>query len=109
MNLGLTSDGVTVESRLTMTYDADGRLLTAASAAGTDTFVYDDAGRMSSSFDVWGLALTYSYDGDNRRTGTVDSLGGRTTLAYDNAGRQSNVAFSGTGQVIEATRASDSD
>ena len=80
------------ESR-TLTYDALGRLATAADAqlGKTLSYGYDAVGnRVSMSYD--GLTTAYTYDQANRLTQEVDPDGESTFLAYDPGGRRTSLA-----------------
>ena len=81
----------------TFTYDADGRVLTAAtSAAGTPgTFGYQPATSESFSYDDRGLLLSatgsagtssFAYNGSGQLTSATDAAG-TSSYTYDSAGR----------------------
>jgi RHS repeat-associated protein len=79
------SDGMTVDDRLTFTYDAAGNQLTAANGAGTYTLSYDALNRVSHVDEPFGAGLTFSYDAAGNRTEVRDGFGGITTSIYDAA------------------------
>ncbi|MGN6587987.1 MAG: hypothetical protein ACTHKT_11045 [Solirubrobacterales bacterium] len=54
-------------------------------AATTETFAYDEGGRMVSRTDGFGHATTYGYDEAGNRTSEKDPLGHETKWAYDAA------------------------
>ena len=89
-----------MEQTLAFTYDDDGNLLTASSSNGTTTYTYtmtyDDAGRVVTAVDPFGLTLTFGYDADGNQTSVTDWLGGVVTSTYD-GDRLVERTFSGTG------------
>src|SRR5438445_11475170 len=72
-----TAGGVVTGGRQ-FTYDLAGEMTSAGNAVGTYTLGYDGAGRVSSVTGLFGLNLTFSYDGGGNRVGVADS-GGWTT------------------------------
>jgi RHS repeat-associated protein len=94
------ANGTTVLNTYTFTYDGNGNMLTAADNAGTDTYTYDPAGRLTVLQEPFGVTLTFSYDSAGNRTLMVDSLGGTTTSVYDGNGQLTSRQFSGNGETL---------
>jgi RHS repeat-associated protein len=88
------SDGATLDTLETYTYDAQGRMLTETNAEGAvTTYVYDSAGDLASvtlpaTNDSGVLpTTTYAYDAAGRVTKETDALGNQTLYSYDAIGR----------------------
>jgi YD repeat-containing protein len=83
---GITySDGTT--PNVTFTYRANGQRATMVDGTGTTTYVYDSLGRLTSSTDGAGAAVTYGYNLRDLLT-TIGYPGlGTVTRAWDDAGR----------------------
>jgi len=77
-------DGVTV----TNTYDTAGRVVSTrrgdATTAVTTSYAYDVMGRVKSSTDGAGRAITCAYDLSGNRTARTDPAGRTETTVYDN-------------------------
>jgi len=70
------------------TYDAVGRLLTTTDEGGkTTTRTYDELGRLATVTDPAGGIVAYGYDALDRRIRVTAANGVTTTYAYDAAGR----------------------
>jgi RHS repeat-associated protein len=98
----LAADGHTVVDTFTYTYDNTGNLVSASNHYGGYSYSYDDAGRMQTQTDPFGLTLTYSYDGNGNTTQVVDSLGGHLFSTYDADNRLTNRQFAIPKQVALA-------
>jgi len=85
----------------TLTYDAQGNLVTRIDPDGAKTtFAYDGAGRQTSRVDPDGYAVganavdhtwLTTYDENDRVKSAVDPLGGAVAHTYDGAGNQSTL------------------
>jgi RHS repeat-associated protein len=116
------ADG-SLQQTITYTWDNDGNLLTATNSNGTVTRTYDAAGLLQTQTDVWGLQLTYGYDGNSNVVSVTDSLGGQVTSRYDGDNRLVSRSYSGpnnqqarfdltytdAGQVATMTRYADTE
>jgi YD repeat-containing protein len=81
-------------ARVTMDYDASGRLTTAHYHGRTVQFGYDGAGHVTSVADSAGRTVTYSYSG-NQLTGTGNADGSTTQYQYDGSGNLAGVVLNG--------------
>jgi RHS repeat-associated protein len=81
--------------QITLTYDDNGRVLTASNSAGTVSYRYDAAGRVASETGASGLTFTYRYDDAGQVTQVVDSQGGMLRSTYDDAGNLASRSLSG--------------
>jgi YD repeat-containing protein len=106
-----------------MTYDALDEPLTITSAAGTTTFIYDTAGRVTTRHDVLDghtFDQQFAYDANDRLlTAWYPVSGRRVDYTYDTAGRltavttrigsgsprtlESNISYTASGAVASAT------
>src|SRR5262249_32931207 len=68
---------------VTLTWDTNDNLLTAANANGIYTSTYDALDRTSTQAGPFGLTLTFGYDAVGNRTLEQDSKGGVLTSVYD--------------------------
>ena len=92
-----TGDG----TRATYTYDADGRcasktiiaLENGAESSVTINYVYDEAGRVISSFDDKGNVITTEYNSAGKKIVETDQNGAQTRYSYDNCGNLSQVIY----------------
>lgn len=91
------TDMGTVVNQVTITYDDNSNRLTIADSTGTITNSVDELNRVKTTTDVFGVGLTYTYDGADRVTKRQDSLGGVMTSVFDPAGQLTSRRFSGTG------------
>ena len=64
-------------------YDANGKGHTAANEAGTDTFTYDNRGRVATEKDVFNHTVTYTYDAASRRTALKLDSANLSSYTYD--------------------------
>jgi RHS repeat-associated protein len=92
-----------VAAQFAYTYDANDRIATMTTAAGTTDYAYDLAGQLKRVTLPGGQTIDYSYDAEGNRTAVADSAAGTenyttnsgdqytaaggATLAYDGAGR----------------------
>ncbi len=75
--------GGAVNSQFAYTYDADGDVLTATTAAGTTTYGYDADDELISVSAPGGQLIAYTYDANGNRTSeTVDGV--TTTSTFNN-------------------------
>jgi RHS repeat-associated protein len=81
-------------SSATYTYDALSRLASGANQNGAVSFAYDNRGRVSSTTDVWGQTVDYSYDANGNRTAMTLNGSGYATYAYDIVNRLTSLADS---------------
>ena len=84
---------------ISMTNDADGRMLTVERSNGVDTaYGYDGAGRLNNIAHVNGATVidefSYSLDGNGNRT-TVTSTAGTESYTLDGLNRVTNVSYPG--------------
>ena len=84
---------------ITMTNDADGRMIDVARSNGVDTaYGYDSAGRLTSIGHAAGATVidsfTYSLDGNGNRTG-VTSNAGSESYTLDGLNRITNASYPG--------------
>ncbi|MBI1918883.1 MAG: SBBP repeat-containing protein [Planctomycetes bacterium] len=84
----------TALNTLVYSYDNNGNVLTAADSHGLLTTTYDKLNREATVQDVWGITLTYDYDGSGNRKQVQDTKGGYITSVYDEVNRLSNRQFS---------------
>jgi RHS repeat-associated protein len=84
----------------TYDYDTLSRLTAATNPAGTVTFAYDSRNRVTSTTDVWGQTVGYSYDANGNRTELT--LGGSafTTYQYDAANRLTTLTDSSSQNFV---------
>lgn len=80
--------------RLTLDYDAAGRLTTVHYHGRTVQFAYDGAGHITSAADSAGRTVSYSYSG-NQLTGTTNADGTTTQYQYDGAGNLAAIVWNG--------------
>jgi RHS repeat-associated protein len=78
----------------TYAYDNLSRLTTATNQNGVVTFTYDNRGRVSSTTDVWGQTLGYSYDPNGNRTALSLNASNYATYTYDPINRLSQLTDS---------------
>jgi RHS repeat-associated protein len=71
----------------TYVYDDISRLSSAENQNGTVSFAYDDRGRVTSTTDVHGSVVEYTYDANGNRTQLKFNSNVQTEYAYDDAGR----------------------
>jgi RHS repeat-associated protein len=81
-------------------YDVLSRLTSATNPNGTVTFVYDSRDRITSTTDVWGQTLGYSYDGNGNRTALTVGGSGYSTYQYDVIDRLTNLADSASQNFV---------
>lgn len=127
--LGVTTVGYTYDAlgrivgianargdRITLGYDADGRLVSKAyndaqvavyawsdgsalsavtDASGTKAFTYDAAGRVTGIAYPGGKTAAFGYDGNGNLEGITYPDGSRATYTYDALNRATGVQFSG--------------
>ena len=109
-----TSTTDPLSNKTTMTYDADGRLLTRTSPnGGTATNVYDADGELTKTTDPLGHSASYAYDANGNRISTTDANGHTTTFAYDAdnelvqttqpAGSTTKASYDGDGNIVGQT------
>src|SRR5260370_39324915 len=91
--------GGTPTNTLTYSFDPNGNLTGATDKNGTVSYAYDALNRATGQTDVWGLALTVSYDAAGNRTLVQDSKGGVTSYLYGHGDRLTGVPFGGSGQA----------
>lgn len=84
----------------TYAYNALSHLTSAANQNGTVTFGYDSFDRITSTTDVWGQTIGYSYDPNGNRTAIT--VGGSTyaTYQYDSVDRLTNLADSASQNFV---------
>ncbi len=80
--LWFDSSGTQVAT-ITSSRDLLNNLTTITNATGTVSQTSDPFNRLLSSTDVWGIALTNTYNAADQRTGLADSTGGVATWTYD--------------------------
>ncbi|MBU0679475.1 MAG: hypothetical protein KJ626_15350, partial [Verrucomicrobia bacterium] len=79
-----TNGALVAYGDVSLSYDADGHLVSELSSSATNTYVYDAAGRLSRIEDAGGAAVAqYGYDADGRRI-WKDVGGTRTYFHYAN-------------------------
>lgn len=79
---------VTGRTALTLTHDANNRLVSVLDAESRElTFGYDAAGRLITATDPGGLATTYGYDSAHRLTRKTNPMGQSDHFEYDAQGR----------------------
>jgi RHS repeat-associated protein len=92
--------GGSITNTLTLTYDGDSHLTSAANNVGTITYAYNDNEQLTQSTDVWGLQQVLSYDGNGNRIAVADSKGGLTVSVYDKDNELTSRKFAdGTAQL----------
>jgi RHS repeat-associated protein len=114
------ADTDTVLETFAWTYNPDGTIQTAANSEGTYTFTYNTAGQVTHVGEVFGVWLTFGYDGAGHRNLVKDSFGGEEDSLYDARGnlirriltQGTNVlridqTFDQNGRVLTQTRYSD--
>lgn len=68
-------------------YDRLGRIKSVTTTAGTQSYDYDDDGRVTRHTDARGNVTRYAYHpGTGRLDSVTDALGARTSASYDEAG-----------------------
>ncbi|ARR56358.1 hypothetical protein HY78_24325 [Rhizorhabdus wittichii DC-6] len=101
--------------RVDYTYDARLGLVKAtsygiASAAGAGqttqgigevNYVYDQAGKLLSSYATGQGATTYVYDGMGRMTASTDAAGNATSIVFDDANTKTTITNSGGRTIVE--------
>ncbi len=75
-------------------YDKLSQLTAAANLNGTVSFVYDNLGRGTSTTDVWGQVINYTYDANDRRTKMSFGTTTKATYTYDVVNRLTKIADS---------------
>ena len=79
-------------AKLTIAYDAQGRLLSVSDPLPRSwTFGYDASSRLSSVTDPLGNATTYAYDASGRLSSITDALSEQAKVTYDANGRVASV------------------
>jgi RHS repeat-associated protein len=78
----LDTDGQTVLSTVTMTYDTAGRLLTVSEGGKTTTRTYDALGRLATYADGEGNTIAYTYDVSNNLASITYPGAGNKTVGY---------------------------
>ncbi len=76
-------------------YDKLSQLTSAANLNGTVSLVYNNLGRATSTTDVWGQVLNYTYDANDRRTKLSFGATTNATYAYDVVNRLTKITDSG--------------
>lgn len=66
---------------MTMTFDAENRLVTMTQGSGTTTFSYDATGNLTGE-NLLGSLTSYVYDNENRLSQLQNPDGTRSTYAY---------------------------
>jgi RHS repeat-associated protein len=107
-------NGVTESETALM--DASGRPAAVQTAAGTQSFDYDNRGRLDSQTDVSGGTTQYAYNSRDQLTGQTDPLGhttttqvnaaGQPTYVGDARGAQSSFAYDSLGNLKSSTQGS---
>ncbi len=82
-------------STATYVYDKRSQLTSATNINGAVSFVYDKLARVTSTTDVWGQAITYTYDANDRRTQMQLGSTKVATYTYDAVNRLIKIAESG--------------
>ncbi|MFO0799724.1 MAG: LamG-like jellyroll fold domain-containing protein [Gemmataceae bacterium] len=90
-------------SHADLAYDARGNLRTATDAAGTTTFGYDAADRLTRVDYPGGAFLQFTLDAAGRRMRMTDQTGYAVVYAYDAAGRLSGLRDAGNALVVTYT------
>jgi RHS repeat-associated protein len=90
----------TVVDTLLFTYDADGKIMTAADNEGSYSLTYDSAERVVNVTEPFTTSLSFSYDRAGNRTMVADSFGGTQNSTYNSANLLTNVQFSYGGNSI---------
>jgi RHS repeat-associated protein len=73
-------------------YDALSRLTSAGNQNGTVTLAYDSRDRLTSTTDVWGQIIGYSYDANGNRSTLTVGGASYATYQYDAVNRLTNLA-----------------
>jgi RHS repeat-associated protein len=99
----MASDGVTILSTNSFTYDDDGNRLTSTVwrhvagtsgwVAATTTYIYDAQNRVTQTIDANGGTNTVVYDAVGKPQATIDQLGHTTGYTYDYQGRLVQTAY----------------
>ena len=81
-------------STVTYAYDKLSQMISAANINGTVSFVYDSLGRATSTTDVFGQVLNYTYDANDRRTKLSFGATTNATYIYDVVNRLTKITDS---------------
>ena len=90
----------TAVDTLIYTYDADGKILTAANNLASYSFGYDADEQVTSVNEPFGASLSFAYDKDGDRTLVIDSFGGTQYSTYNTVDQLTNLQFSNVGNSV---------
>jgi RHS repeat-associated protein len=76
-------DRLTAANDLTLTYNAEGLILTTGDGVATFTATYDNAGRLKTIAYGGGLTVTYTYDDSGLLTQVSDNLTNQVSMTYN--------------------------
>jgi YD repeat-containing protein len=91
--LASIQDGAAV--RVSLNYDAAGRLTAARFRGRTIDFSTDENGRITGISDAAGRAVGFTYSAENRLTGQSNADGSSVTYEYDAAGNLTGLTYAG--------------
>jgi RHS repeat-associated protein len=100
----MTQEAFADGSSYTFSYDARGNMLTATSAAGTITFLYQNSSTPDLLTEVLypnKQYLKFSYNTIGQRTQSVDQTGFTTNYAYDTLGRLQKLTDGGGNLIVQ--------
>jgi RHS repeat-associated protein len=90
-------------SQVLYTYDNYLNLQTVSAAAGTTTYTYDAADRLTSQFNPDGTFMRFTYNAGGQRISMTDSTGFITNYSYDIVGRLSKLTNSSGAVLVTYT------
>jgi RHS repeat-associated protein len=90
-------------SKITFAYDSHRNLISAANSAGTTSFQYDPADRLTQVTYPNGMYLKFTYDAAGQRTRMVDQTGFTVDYQYDGVGRLSGLTDGNGNLIVEYT------
>jgi RHS repeat-associated protein len=87
-------------SQLTYNYDDHRNLQSVATSAGTTSYTYDSADRLTGVSYPNGKSIQYTYNAGGQRTSMSDSSGFTVNYAYDSSGRPSQLTNGGGAPIV---------
>jgi YD repeat-containing protein len=81
--------------RVSLDYDAGGRIATARYRGRTIQFSTDDRGRIVQIADPAGRTVSFTYSAEDRLVGQTNADGSNVTYEYDATGNLTNLTYSG--------------